>query len=66
MEHALPFYSVDTEEQAENLRTLLCALHSDRHPNLPEGEPWYFFPFFGGEIEDIDAAGDQFERMDDV
>jgi hypothetical protein len=59
---ALPVFSVETEEEAEDLLILVgTRVHAD-HPQLPAGRPW--LKLFNGlapdkaalDLEDLDAA----------
>jgi hypothetical protein len=52
---ALPFFSVDTKDQAKRLQVMLCKSQYERHPKLPN-QPWYAFPGFRGELDDMDRV----------
>ncbi len=49
---ALPVFSVNTEEQAKALQIRFGQLQYTSHPKMP-GKPWFVFPQFGGQIEDL-------------
>jgi hypothetical protein len=59
---ALPFFSVDTENEAKTLQVILCSRQYKSHPLMPN-QPWYTFPNFAGEIEDIDRVAEVFAEM---
>lgn len=54
--NALPVYSIDKREDAENLQTILCSLTNDGRNVLTK--------FAGGdlELEDLDDVGDFLDR----
>lgn len=58
---ALPFFSVNTEEEAQTLQVLLCSSQYEEHPDLP-GQTWYRHWQFGGELEDIQALTETFNN----
>lgn len=60
---ALPFYSVNTAEQAQQLIVLLCKLHVQVHPMLPN-QPWYYYSAFKGTLEDIERVAIDFRIRD--
>lgn len=62
---ALPFFSVNSEDEARDMQVMMCALQHGPHPDLPEGEPWYRRWQFSGELDDIDALSDDFRTAYD-
>jgi hypothetical protein len=59
---ALPVFSVDTAEEAEQIRVRFCKLQYGDHPLMP-GKPWYkVFPF-SGELEDLDRVRNLFAEF---
>ena len=58
---ALPFFSVETVEEAQQLQVLFCALQHGEHPDLP-GQSWYRRGQFAGEIDDIPELADLFRK----
>ena len=64
---ALPVFSVDTEEEAKDLITLVSRAQYEEHPQLP-GQVWYKITLSGDldfkhalEIEDLRAVTDKLE-----
>lgn len=62
---AIPCYSSDTRERAMELIILVGAVQYKEHPLLPN-QPWYVFPEFVGEVEDITKAGQKFKELDEL
>lgn len=62
---ALPCYSTDTREKAQELITLIGVVQYKEHPLLP-GQPWFVYPNFGGEVEDITKATAKFRYMEEL
>ena len=60
---ALPFFSVDTEEEAQDLQVMLCSLQYDTHPDLPPTEPWYRYWQFSGELDGIPEVTAKFREL---
>lgn len=59
---ALPVFSVDTAEEAEQIQIRFCKLQYESHPLIP-GKPWYkVFPF-SGELEDLDRVRNMFAEF---
>jgi len=61
-DRALPFFSVNTEEEARNMQVLMCAAQHGPHPDLLTDETWYRHWQFSGEVEDIDTLSDTFRE----
>lgn len=58
---ALPVFSVDTEEQAQEIQTLFGRKQYVAHPQLP-GQPWYRWTDFTGNVDDLDAITERIQR----
>jgi hypothetical protein len=64
---ALPFYSVESEEEAAELQVALCKLQYTSHPERP-GEAWYRFInhhtwVWSGMVGDIERLTALFDEV---
>lgn len=53
---ALPVFSVDTVEEAEQLQTRFCRKMWGTHPEMKRGTPWYVLNNFNGNVDDLEAV----------
>lgn len=58
---ALPFFSVESEEEAQTLQVLMCSAQYGEHPDLP-GQTWYRRSQFSGEIDGIPEVCEDFAK----
>ena len=56
---ALPFFSVDTTDDAEALQLACCKAQWEEHPQLP-GKTWYRDITFSGRLDDLDRMTDRY------
>lgn len=60
---ALPVFSVDTVEQAEQIQIRFCRLQYGSHPEAKPNtgtDKWYTLTVFSGELEDLDRVTAEF------
>lgn len=60
---ALPVFSVDTVDEAEQIQVRFCRLQWGPHPEAKPNtgtETWYRLTDFSGELEDLDRVAKQF------
>lgn len=59
---ALPFYSVESKEDAQALQIHLCRLQYASHPQMNHGEAWYKDSHWNGNVDDIPALAARYDR----
>jgi hypothetical protein len=59
---ALAVFSVDTEQQAEDVQVLFGRKQYEEHPEIP-GKAWYRWNDFRGEVDDLERVGDMIRSM---
>lgn len=56
---ALPVFSVDTLDQANEIQVRFCRAQYDPHPLMPE-KTWYVLNDFSGKAEDLPRVTEMF------
>lgn len=59
---ALPVFSVDTVDEAEQIQVRFCRKMYSTHPLMP-GKPWYIFNDFTGDVDDLDFVTASFANF---
>jgi hypothetical protein len=58
---ALPVFSVDTEQQAQDIQVRYGRRQYVEHDQLP-GQPWYKWTDFSGDVTDLDDIEAELQR----
>jgi hypothetical protein len=53
---ALPVFSVNMVEEAEQIQVRFCRLQYGDHPEMAPGTKWYRLTHFTGELNDLDRV----------